>query len=87
MIIFVFSIDSELTDGGVQIRHRREIPKVYVEPPHICKKRTEDGKDIIERCHVYTEDSKNLEVFTVLRGATNQENDTHSAEWCKYPLG
>lgn len=78
-------IDAE---GSSQQRHRREIPKVLVEPPHLCtKKIDENGKDIIDRCHVYTESLDSLTVRATLHGATNQENDTHSAEWCNYPLG
>lgn len=68
-------------------RGKREIKPVYVEPPHLCTKTVnEKGEDVINKCHVYTEDSDTLPVQATLRSATNQENDTHSAEWCNYPL-
>lgn len=69
-------------------RGKREIERVYVEPPHLCTKKVNDkGEDVIDQCHVYTEDSEDLRVQATLRSATNQENDTHNAEWCNYPLG
>lgn len=69
-------------------RGKREIERVYVEPPHLCTKKVNDkGEDVIDKCHVYTEDSEALRVQATLRSATNQENDTHNAEWCNYPLG
>lgn len=68
-------------------RGKRDVPQVFVEPPHLCsKKRDLVGIDVIDRCHVYTEDSKSLTVQATLRSATNLENETHSAEWCNYPL-
>lgn len=61
---------------------------VLVEPPHLCtKSRNAEGVDVVDRCHAYTENSKSLTVQATLRSATNQENDTHSADWCNYPLG
>ncbi|XP_037934574.1 uncharacterized protein LOC119669534 [Teleopsis dalmanni] len=61
--------------------------KVYVEPPHLCiTEKDDNGKSVVKKCHVYTDDTKNIVVNTVLRAATNVENDTHSAEWCNYPL-
>lgn len=89
MILFIrfISTDSELTDGTLEARHRREIPKVFVEPPHLCTQTIVDGKPVIDRCHVYTTDLDSVKVQASLRGATNQENETHSAEWCNYPLG
>lgn len=69
-------------------RGKRAIERVYVEPPHLCTKTVnEKGEDVIGKCHVYTEDSEALTVQATLRSATNQENDTHNAEWCNYPLG
>lgn len=69
-------------------RVRREIKRVLVEPPHLClKKVDENGHEYIDRCHVYTSDSESLRIDAALGGATNQENGTHSAEWCNYPLG
>lgn len=83
----IISPDSELSDGTLETRNRREIPKVYVEPPHLCTQKIIDGKPVIDRCHVYTNDLDSVKVQASLRGATNQENETHSAEWCNYPLG
>lgn len=79
---------SAQTDGASAERGKRELGQVFVEPPHLCtKRRNDDGVDVIDRCHVYTEDSRSLTVQATLRSATNQENETHSAEWCNYPLG
>lgn len=82
--------ESGQIDASADLRHRRNVnvEKVYVEPPHLCtKKVNETGHSYIDRCHVYTTDLKSLNVQATLRGAINQENDTHSAEWCNYPLG
>lgn len=69
-------------------RQRREIEKVLVEPPHLCtKKLNATGHSYIDKCHVYTADLDFLEIQATLHGATNQENQTNSAEWCNYPLG
>lgn len=70
-------------------KEKREVPtKVYVEPPHLCMKtKNSEGEEVVEKCHVYTDDTPSITVNTVLRAATNVENDTHSAEWCNYPLG
>lgn len=69
-------------------RVKRQLDQVFVEPPHLCtKKINENGEEVLDRCHVYTEDSKFLNVQVTLRSAINQENDTHSADWCNYPLG
>uniref|UniRef100_T1GD57 Major facilitator superfamily associated domain-containing protein n=1 Tax=Megaselia scalaris TaxID=36166 RepID=T1GD57_MEGSC len=70
-----------------QKNKRDVLNKVYVEPPHLCmKSKNSDGEEFIEKCHVYTDDTPSITVSTVLRAATNVENDTHSAEWCNYPL-
>lgn len=75
-------------DTSSQQRQRRDVRKVFVQPPHICTNKTDEtGKSIVDKCHVYTENLHSLEVQVSLHGATNQENDTHSAEWCNYPLG
>lgn len=71
-------------------RQRRDVgvAKVYVEPPHLCTKKVNaTGHSYIDRCHVYTNDLEALQVQATLRGAINLENETHSAEWCNYPLG
>ncbi|XP_055319171.1 uncharacterized protein LOC129576960 [Sitodiplosis mosellana] len=78
--------DSELSDGTIEARNRREVEKVYVHPPHLCMQKIVDGKPIIERCHAYTSDLDWVKVQASLRSATNKENETHSAEWCNYPL-
>lgn len=82
-------ISSEAVSALKSRKHKREVPtKVYVEPPHLCmKSKNAEGKEFIEKCHVYTDDTPSITVNTVLRAATNVENDTHSAEWCNYPLG
>lgn len=67
---------------------RADLDKVLVEPPHLCSKIVfSNGTEHIDKCHVYTSDLGSLTVNATLRGATNQENETHSAEWCNYPLG
>lgn len=64
------------------------VERVFVEPPHICtRKRDDQGNERVDRCHVYTEDTEALTIHATLGSATNKENDTHSAEWCNYPLG
>jgi len=74
-------------DGTSGEHVRRNIPdnnkKIYVEPPHLCIK--DEDKPVL--CHVYTEDTKSLRVQATLHSAENQENETHSADWCRYPLG
>lgn len=67
-------------------RNRRnvEVARVLVEPPHICQLPEKEGGTKL--CHVYTEDSHMITINAKLQGAMNQENETHSAEWCKYPL-
>lgn len=63
--------------------------KIYVEPPHLClTEKTDSGETVVKNCHVYTHDTNNIVVNSVLRAADNSKdtNDTHSAEWCKYPL-
>lgn len=62
--------------------------KVYVEPPHLCMtEKNAEGESVVKNCHVYTDDTTSILVHTVMKAATNMENDTHSAEWCNYPLG
>ncbi|XP_067614720.1 uncharacterized protein SP1173 [Eurosta solidaginis] len=62
--------------------------KIYVEPPHLClTQKTDSGENVVRNCHVYTHDTNNIVVNSVLRAADNSnDNDTHSDEWCKYPL-
>lgn len=72
-------------EGALNERVRRQIQSVLVEPPHLCTKKP--NSDEIERCHVYTADLKTLQVKATLHSATNLENETHSADWCYYPLG
>lgn len=68
-------------------RQRRDVDQVFVEPPHLCMQKVDKDGNEHTHCHVYTADSNSLNVEVVLRSATNQENETHSAEWCNYPLG
>lgn len=75
--------------GSSHVRVARDaLPrKIYVEPPHLClTEKSEAGETIVKKCHVYTDDTDSIVVHSVLRSATNIENDTHSAEWCNYPL-
>ncbi|XP_013113477.2 uncharacterized protein LOC106091485 [Stomoxys calcitrans] len=81
----------EVMSGEVAARQTRAAKsapsKIYVEPPHICMTgMDEHGNTIIKNCHVYTDDTPSINVHTVMRAATNVENDTHAAEWCHYPL-
>ncbi|XP_050333568.1 uncharacterized protein LOC126761449 [Bactrocera neohumeralis] len=73
-------VERALKDGTPQ--------KIYVEPPHLClTEKTDSGETVVKNCHVYTHDTNNIVVNSVLRAADNsKDNDTHSAEWCKYPL-
>ncbi|XP_055840900.1 uncharacterized protein LOC129908456 [Episyrphus balteatus] len=76
-------------EGSSNVRVERDaVPKkIYVEPPHLClTEKTETGETVVKKCHVYTDDTKSIVVHSVLRSATNIENDTHSADWCNYPL-
>ena len=77
-------VDSDVeADYDSEYRTKRGTPdNIRVEPPHVCQ--TEDEKVV---CHAYTEDTKLINVDAVLNlNALNVENDTHSAEWCQYPL-
>lgn len=60
---------------------------VFVEPPHICHISAENGQEVVDICHVYTQKDSKIKLDALLRGAINQENETHTAEWCNYPLG
>lgn len=83
-----YDYDDSLNEYVSAERNRRQIEQVFVEPPHLCTKKVNDkGVEVLDRCHVYTEDLKSLTVQATLRSATNQENETHSADWCNYPLG
>lgn len=77
--------DNSTSEYEANERVRRDIQSVLVEPPHLCTKKP--NSDEIEKCHVYTSDLKTLKIEATLHSATNQENDTHSADWCYYPLG
>lgn len=83
-------LSAESKEHGVRgVRAIKSLPsKVYVEPPHLClTKKNDKGETVVEKCHVYTDDTPNIVVHSILRAATNIENDTHSADWCNYPLG
>lgn len=77
--------DEDDYGGGDRNRRSTNVEKVYVEPPHICQSAAMSGRDTA-MCHVFTENSHLITINAKLSGATNQENETHSAEWCKYPL-
>lgn len=86
-------VDEAALVGGdassAEQRRRRQSPdeRPNVEPPHLCElNMSRSGDDKVERCHAFTPARKQIEVRATLRSATNQENDTHSAEWCTYPL-
>lgn len=69
-------------------RGRRNAEVLLVEPPHLCERGvSEDGEEKVTKCHVFTEDTRSITIQATLRSATNKENETHSAEWCNYPLG
>ncbi|KFB50229.1 AGAP011749-PA-like protein [Anopheles sinensis] len=60
-----------------------EVDKTPIPVPHICEHKGDAEREL---CHAYTSASVSLKLTTVLRSAVNQENETHSAEWCRYPL-
>lgn len=79
--------DATLSDSGSN-RNRPKREQVYVEPPHVCSTAVNaKGEKYVTNCHVYTSDYKFIPIKGTLRSASNIENDTHSAEWCNYPLG
>lgn len=88
MVVFQsFRLDSEQSDAPAQQRRRRFDDPPRVEYPHICTT-TGDGNDShITKCYVYTKDLKFLPIEATMHSATNQENETSSAEWCRYPIG
>ncbi|KAI8126244.1 Major facilitator superfamily domain-containing protein 6-A [Lucilia cuprina] len=82
---------AEVMSSEILSRQKRQYKsspnKVYVEPPHLCMtEKNEEGESVVKNCHVYTDDTTSILVHTVMKAATNVENDTHSAEWCNYPL-
>lgn len=81
------TFSSEEGINNVRVERDAVPKKIYVEPPHLClTEKSETGEIIVKKCHVYTDDTDSIVVHSVLRSATNIENDTHSAEWCNYPL-
>lgn len=77
--------DEDYDGSSGRLRRNAEQEKtVFIEPPHICRKSEKSGETSM--CHVYTEDSHLIDIDAKLHGAMNQENETHSAEWCRYPL-
>lgn len=73
--------------SNVRVERDAVPKKVFVEPPHLClTEKSQSGETIVKKCHVYTDDTENIVVHSVMRSATNIENDTHSADWCNYPL-
>lgn len=80
--------DEDYEDDSTKERGRRNAEILFVEPPHLCERGVnEAGEEVISKCHVYTKDTESITIQSSLRSATNQENETHSAEWCNYPLG
>lgn len=74
--------DSESPAG--KTRFNANVQDKLNQPPHICQ--TAEDSSETTTCHVYTRDAHVITINAKLRGATNQENETHSAEWCRYPL-
>lgn len=94
--VLFFSIKCSKNDSNPKesLRQARDVSSgtesktKLIEPPHLCtQKRDNAGHPYIDRCHVYTNDTKSLTVNVTIRSATNVENITHSADWCNYPLG
>jgi hypothetical protein len=76
----------DLLDEYTDDRQKREIGgDGLIGPPHICQEAADSSEPSI--CHAYTVNLKFLRLHATLRSATNMENDTHSADWCRYPLG
>lgn len=75
----------ELTASAeLRLRRQTEAPAA---PPHLCEvSELADGTTRVDRCHAFTPSRRAVTVQATLRSATNQENETHSAEWCTYPL-
>lgn len=81
--------DYEGVDAGRRTRRQAAAEKApKVEPPHLCElRKAEDGiTTVVDKCHAFTPARRSITVQATLRSATNLENDTHSAEWCTYPL-
>lgn len=79
--------DSSASAEKPRIKHRSEETLVppRVSYPHLCVKSDGDGQPSL--CHAITETNQKITLNGVLGAATNVENATHKAEWCKYPLG
>ncbi|XP_029713180.2 uncharacterized protein LOC109418703 [Aedes albopictus] len=74
--------DLEVAPANLELP-RVEVDNTPIPVPHICERK---GGPESEICHAYTPATESLRFETVLRSAVNDENDTHSAEWCRYPL-
>lgn len=84
----VASPEDEDYEEVLNERGRRNVESVFVEPPHLCERSVnEAGVEVVHKCHVFTADTQSVSIQASLRSATNRENETHSAEWCNYPLG
>jgi hypothetical protein len=66
-----------------RLRHENEITEPRVPYPHIC---VDGDSDHPKLCHAFTENTQKISLMGTLRAAINVENETHSADWCKYPL-
>lgn len=78
-----FDYDDSASDGD---RTRRQVVTFKEKPnppPHVCVK--EDGKP--EVCHAYTPGTEYIKLQAVLNTALqDEENDTISQDWCRYPI-
>lgn len=74
------------SSASSKLRQRRETD-VPAAPPHLCEvSHLADGTTRVDRCHAFNPSRREVTVQATLRSATNEENQTHSAEWCTYPL-
>ncbi|KAH8366166.1 hypothetical protein KR093_009918 [Drosophila rubida] len=80
----------ELASSEVE-RTKRQLKgsakKVYVEPPHLCiTERTEDGKELVKSCHVYTQDTPSIVMPAIMGAALNETVTNETEGWCQYPV-
>ncbi|XP_055530510.1 uncharacterized protein LOC129721677 isoform X1 [Wyeomyia smithii] len=79
---YILDDDTDIAPANLEVA-RPEVDNTPIPVPHICERH--GGRDN-EICHAYTKATESLKFETVLRSAVNEENETHSAEWCRYPL-
>lgn len=70
------------------LRRKRNIKRVYVEPPHICLGDGNKEAKLIDRytCHAYSIDSKMINLTVESSGLNNNVNDSN-AGFCQHKLG